>query len=208
MAHPGADVDDRVLPLSRTEALLQTDLIVEEKLDGFNIAIARDAYDWPKPYARSGKTEADRGGQLGRIRAFMGAEQPALDALLESWPVVYAEWLMRQHSVVYDALPSWLVVLDLWSPSEGFAGASARDLLCKEVGLCTPPRLYVGAIRNIATLETLVLRSQFGSGPAEGVVLREPLVGAPPSAKWLSPSFRRRSDHELSRAGKNQLRLP
>lgn len=204
---PGVDADDKILPPRRASLLLCSPLIVEEKLDGFNVAIARDGAGWPTPYSRSGKCTGDRGGQLGRIRAFLGTTSAAFDPVLASWPVLYAEWLMRQHSVAYDALPSWLIVLDLWSPTAGFAGADERDRVCAEAGLFTPARLYAGVVGEVARLASLTERSRFGSLPAEGVILRDMLQPTKsPVAKWLAPGFRRRSDSELARAGHNQLR--
>ncbi len=204
---PGMDADDKVMPSSQASRLLATTtLLVEEKLDGFNIAIARNEMGWPTPYARSGKTEKDRGGQLGRIRAYLGEQAFAFETVLATWPVIYAEWLMRQHSVVYDALPAWLVVLDFWSPSAGFAGFAARNALCAQAGLATPPSLFTGIVGDVKRLEELTQRSRFSSHPAEGCVLRDALTPEQaPVAKWLAPHFRRRSDDELGRAGHNTL---
>jgi RNA ligase len=202
------DADDKVMPARRASALLRTcPLAVEEKLDGFNVAIARDAAGWPVPYARSGKTQHDRGGQLGRIRAFLGDTHVAINAVLERWPVLYCEWLMREHSVAYDALPSWLVVLDLWSPTAGFAGAVERDRCCAEVALSTPPQLFSGIVGDVDRLITLTRQSRFGSVAAEGVVLRdEARALTTPVAKWLAPEFRRKSDDEFGHGGLNRLR--
>jgi hypothetical protein len=137
------------------------------------IAIAHDASGWPIPYSRSGKTHHDRGGQLGRIRAFLGSQSSALEEILTSWPVLYAEWMMREHSVYYDALPSFLIVLDLWSPTTGFAGAEERDRRCAKAGLHVPPLLHHGIVADTAHLADLVSKSQCRSGPAEGLVLRD-----------------------------------
>ncbi len=203
---PGADADDRVLPEPSALALLSRPLLVEEKLDGFNVSITCDEAGWPVPHARSGKTSGDRGGQLGRIRAFLGNQSDGVRLLLERWPVVYAEWMMRRHSVSYDALPSWLIVLDLWSPDAGFASHHERDERCAESGMPTPPALYLGVPKTVTLLESLCARSRYGSGAAEGVVLRDGDDGkAGALAKWLAPTFRRRSDAELARAEQNQL---
>lgn len=203
---PGTERDDRVMPEREARATLAGELLIEEKLDGFNISVASDPAGWPVPYARSGKSSGDRGGQLGRVRAFLTDRADSVRGLLERWPVLYAEWLMRRHTVAYDALPSWLIVLDLWSPSEGFASTAERDAQCASAGLSTPPALYVGTPRTVATLAGLCARSRYGSGPAEGVVLRDARpVSAAPVAKWLAPSFRRRTDDEFAGAEMNRL---
>lgn len=182
-------------------------LHVEEKLDGFNISIARDETGWPVAFARSGKTAHDRGRQLGRIRAFVGSHVEELAECFVEWPVVYAEWMMRQHSVEYDELPSWLVVLDLWAVDRGFAALADRDRICSAAGLVTPPELHDGLVHNEAALEKLCMGSRFGTGRAEGVVLRDvSLVGAGPVAKWLAPWFRRVADVEMRPERQNHLR--
>jgi len=79
--------------------------------------------------------------QIGRLRAWAGSHQGELGALTACGCVVYAEWLWLTHTVRYDALPDYLVVLDLWHPDAGFLPSADRDGRCSEVGLATPPLL-------------------------------------------------------------------
>jgi hypothetical protein len=98
-------------------------------------------------------------------------------------------------------------VLDLWSPTTGFAGAEERDRRCAKAGLHVPPLLHHGIVADTAHLADLVSKSQCRSGPAEGLVLRDAVdLPKPPLAKWLAPSFRRKSNEELRKAGNNRLR--
>jgi hypothetical protein len=162
---------------------------------------------WPVPFARSGRTFGDRGGQLGLVRAWIGDNAAALTTLLRCHSVVYGEWLRRRHTVPYDALPDWLVVLDLRRGDGTLVAPGARDEECACVGLTTPPALFVGTLGDLGRLRKLVGRSRFGSESAEGAVLRG-LGGSEPRpvAKWLAPGWRRANDAELSVRVQNGLR--
>ncbi len=204
-AHPGADRDDLVLTPEAANLLQTRTFCIEEKLDGFNLALACDDAGWPQPYARSGKTHGDRGGQLGRVRAWIAERAPALQGVLADWPVVYGEWLRLRHSVAYDLLPDWLVVLDLWHPEYGFAAVATRDATCQQAGLSVPQAYAVGRWPGAAAVEAFCQRSHYSTGRAEGVVLRNPAGGQEGAvAKWLAADFRRTSDADWT-AGDNGL---
>lgn len=195
--HAAADADDLVLSPAALEHLSGHVFRYEEKLDGFNIAITADDQGWPQPFARSGKSHGDRGGQLGRIRAWISDHAAPVQACLQGWPVLYGEWMLRRHSVRYDALPDWLIVLDLWHPDRGFASPEERDRLCRLAGLTSAPAYGTEPWRGEERMENWCRRSLVATGPAEGIVLRDPSrpeAGA--IAKWLAPHFRRRTDAE------------
>ena len=97
---------------------------------------------WPRVASRSGKTHGDHGGQLGRANAWIAERAAALQAQLGEGEVLYGEWLARTHSVGYDALADWLVVLDLWPAERGFVTVAERDSWAHAVGLATPPVVF------------------------------------------------------------------
>jgi len=111
--------------------------------------------------------------------------------------VLYGEWLARTHSVGYDALADWLVVLDLWHAERGFVTVAERDSRAHAVGLATPPVVFEGRLGSLAALEALHARSRVGSKLAEGLVIRLEHDGRLElRAKWLAPSFVRKSDDD------------
>lgn len=187
--------DDRLAEPGVVRALLSEPVVVEEKLDGMNVCVWLDETGWPVVAGRSGKTERDRGGQLGRVRAWLGERVEAIQRVLEPGGALYGEWLGRVHTVEYDALPDWLVVLDLWSPERGFEVVAERDRRCLEAGLVTPPVLFCGRLGSLEMLERLHGVSRFGSGAAEGLVVRREADGRlVERAKWIAPGFLQKSD--------------
>src|SRR5690606_2949046 len=140
---------DRLAEPGVVRALLSEPVVVEEKLDGMNVCVWLGEAGWPVVAGRSGKTERDRGGQHGRVRAWLGERVEAIQRVLESGGALYGEWLGRVHSVMYNALPDWLVVLDLWSPERGFEVVAERDRRCREAVLATPPVLFMGRLGSL-----------------------------------------------------------
>ena len=179
--------DDRVLEPTEADALLMRPVLVEEKLDGANVVVWLD--DRRVECAlRSGVGAQDRGRQLGPLKAWLGERADRLRDLLDG-RALYAEWLLVAHGIRYDALPAYLVGLDLWSPRSGFAAPDARNELLNRASLVAPPELHRGTIGGINPLEGLLGASRAGSEPMEGVVVR-PLDGREPRiAKFLRAGF-------------------
>src|SRR4051794_20391690 len=63
--------DDEVLTSSLSEKLLHAPLLVEEKLDGANVAVWLDDSGSIQSALRSGLGGQDRGRQLGPLRAWL-----------------------------------------------------------------------------------------------------------------------------------------
>jgi hypothetical protein len=196
----GAAADDRVLTSRQRAAWFRGEVVVEEKLDGSNVVIWRDDAGIVRSAGRAGLGARDRAGQLGRLRAWTAEQADALARVLAPDRAIYAEWLYLRHSVEYDRLPSWLVVLDLWSEAAGFCDVDERDARCAEAGLATPPVVYRGTIASTKQLEDLSARSRFARGAMEGLVLRSERDGRlDDRVKWLRPGFVRIEDAAWAR---------
>jgi len=105
--------------------------------------------------------------------------------------VGYGEWLWLEHSVRYDRLTDWLVLLDLWSGTSGMVDVERRDARAAEVDIAVPPRLFEGILGTSQSLLGLLGRSAFGDEAMEGVVLRRPDGSR---CKIVRPGFTRRPD--------------
>lgn len=138
----------------------------------------------------------DRAGQLGRLRAWVSERDLALRLVLGDGEVLYGEWLWVRHGVAYDRLPDWLVALDLWRPSAGFASVVERDNRCKQAGLVIPPRLFAGSLGDRRALLHLLGPARFSSTDlSEGLVLRGK---AGRRCKLVREGFERRDDEAWS----------
>jgi len=176
---------------------VDSEVVVEEKLDGANVSL------WLEDGVvtcglRSGPGAMDRAGQLGPLRAWVAQHDQALRQTLAEYQAIYAEWLLLSHSVGYDRLPSYLVVLDLWRP-EGFATPDERNGACSAAGLPGPPEVWRGVPGSLAAIEALLGPSSFGPEPMEGLVVRT-VDGRPPRlAKLRRGGFDQLDDAEWRR---------
>jgi hypothetical protein len=147
-------------------------LRVEEKLDGANVTLWMHNGQ-PQVMSRGGVGAMDRGRQLGRLRAWVAEHNEAVASLCADGSAAYAEWLWRRHSVAYDALPDWLIVLDLWRSDRGFSDPAERDRRARSAGVWTPPTRRIDAVlRSPDDALALLGAAAWSSQPAEGVVMR------------------------------------
>lgn len=198
--------DDLVLGGGQVGDMLAAECVVEEKVDGANVVIWQDDSGRVECALRSGPGAMDRAGQLGPLRAWLAANDEGVRAALARWPVLYAEWLLVSHSVVYDRLPAYLIVLDLWRPVDEFAMPDERNEASVTAGLSVPPELWRGVPGSLSTVEALLGPSTWGAGPMEGVVVRRLGGGEPRLAKLVRPEFDRLDD-QAWRGGRPRNRL-
>src|SRR6202034_149885 len=126
--------------------------------------------------------------------------------VLAEWPVLYGEWMLVTHTVAYERLPAYLVVLDLWREGDGFANAEVRNERCGAARLVVPPEIWRGVPGRVDMVEGLIGVSCWGDSPAEGVVVRRLSRGEPSRAKLVREGFARVAD-EAWRSGRPHNRL-
>lgn len=202
----GASRDDQVLSSAEAALFFAREVVVEEKLDGASVVLWLDDDGAVRSATRGGAGALDRAGQLGPLRAWTMERSDALRRLLDSGWALYGEWLWLAHGIPYRRLPDWLVALDLWHPSWGFASLEERDARLRAARLIGPPRMDRGILDSQARLDALMERSAYGDEPAEGAIVR--LVEAesgPRMAKVLAPGYARRTDEEWRRPVRNVL---
>lgn len=195
VASAAAGRDDLVLAPRMLEALLEREVVVEEKLDGANVML------WRTPAGiqaatRGGPGAVDRAGQLGPLRAWVARHVDALDPLLVDGRVLYGEWLWLQHGVHYDRLRDYLVCLDVWEAPGRWLGETARQAVLGAAGLQVPPEVFRGKLDTVERVADLLGDSEFADGPAEGLIIRPVMagVGVPRIAKFVRRDFVPRAD--------------
>lgn len=196
--------DDLVLAPAEVASLLGGPALVEEKVDGANVVLWEEG-GRVEPALRSGPGAMDRAGQLGPLRAWAAEHDEALRRVLAGGVALYAEWLLLAHSSPYDRLPAYLVALDLWHPHSGFVAVADRDRACAGAGLTVPPPVWTGVAGSVDAVERLLGPAAWGSGDAEGLVVRS-LADPALRAKLVPAGFRRLDDDEW-RAGRPRNRL-
>lgn len=186
---------DSVLPSAEVRGWLDARTVVEEKLDGANVAVWWDD-GRPAVASRGGPDAMDRAGQLGPLRAWVGRHLGPLAELCAGGWALYGEWLWLQHTVGYDALPDLLVVLDLHHADIGFAPHDERRTRVVRAGLVPPPVVFEGVLGDVEALLALIGTSRFGHEPMEGLVLRR---DATDRCKVVRPGFVRAGDDQIAR---------
>ena len=189
--------DDVDLGPGEVAELLTREVVVEEKVDGANVSLWLED-GTVRCGLKAGPGAMDRAGQLGPLRAWAARHDDSLRAVLDSCDAVYAEWLLVRHTIAYDRLPSYLVVLDMWRAS-GFAPPDERAVLCASTGLVLPPEVWRGVPGSVDRVEALLGPSRWGPEPMEGLAVRS-VDGQPPRlAKLLRAGFDRLGDDEWRR---------
>ncbi len=193
---PGVTRDDLVLTEEACKSLLNGAVRVEEKLDGANMsfAICRDGR--LELSTRGGVGAVDRGGHLGRARAWAAERSDQLRALLADGCVLYGEWLLTRHGVGYNRLPDLFVAFDLFDPKTGWANVRERDTRLRGARLSVPPLIGEFDGIDVAGVDMLMRASEFGAPSVEGVVVRAlgSRAGAPRLAKRLAEDLPRIAD--------------
>jgi hypothetical protein len=200
-----------VLSEDERERLLGGRAHIEEKLDGANISLAIGDNRHIEVASRGGPGAIDRGGHLGRARAWASERSDDLRSLLADGCVLYGEWLLTRHGVSYDSLPDLFVGFDLFDPTTGWISVRDRDERLHRAGLATPPVLGEFDSIDLATIDALIGPSAFGAPSAEGVILRavHPRDDVPRFAKRLAAGVSRVTDDAFGQTREeNRVRHP
>jgi RNA ligase len=191
-----------MLSADARDRLLSGKVRVEEKLDGANISIAVCAHGRLEVASRGGPGATDRGGHLGRVRAWAAERSDALRPLLADGFLLYGEWLLTRHGVGYEALPDLFVGFDLLDPATGWIPLSDRDELLRQAGVRAPHTLGEFDGLDLGAVDALIGPSIFGAPRVEGLIIRalDPHADVPRLAKRLADGVPRVTDEAFGRA--------
>lgn len=177
----GKPRDDKVLTTSEVREFLSGLVVLEEKVDGANLGLSVGPDGILRAQNRGQYLQRPYKGQFSRLDAWLTCYELALaDALGENL-ILFGEWLAATHSIVYDLLPDFFLVFDVYDRSVGrFWSTARRNALAEHLGL--------RAIRNMGNqhfelpeLKQIVLQSSsaYRQGSCEGIYLRRE------DADWL-----------------------
>ena len=173
--------DDKLMSTGDAQALVNGEIVVEEKLDGANIGISLAATGALQVQNRGGYLVEPYSGQFRCLGTWLAEHREAVSNVLRPDLILFGEWCAARHTVPYDRLPDWFVVFDVYDRSVGrFFSASRRTIFSERCGLAEVPTTVRGRM-TLAELGRLVqsARSNFRNGPLEGLIIRRE------SADWL-----------------------
>lgn len=171
----GTPRDDKVLSRAEAAALLDGEVVVEEKLDGANLGISLAPDGGLRAQNRGQYLAPPFGGQFSRLPAWLVMHESGLLAVLQPALILFGEWCAARHSLHYDRLPDLWLLFDVYDRDAGrFWSVERRDALATTAGLRCVPRLAQGRFR-LEQLKRLVAneRSHSADGPLEGAVVRQ-----------------------------------
>ncbi|MBU3695059.1 MAG: DNA ligase [Rhodocyclaceae bacterium] len=170
----GAPRDDKVLSQAEARALLDGEVVVEEKLDGANLGFSLGADGELRAQNRGQYLAEPHAGQFGRLSAWLEQRGDAVRAALNPDLMLFGEWCAARHSLDYTALPDLFLMFDVYDRAAGrFWSVNRRNALAASVGLQTVPVLMRGRT-SLAQLQQRVSStgSAYRDGPLEGVLVR------------------------------------
>lgn len=184
--------DGKVLSRAEAEALLNHEVVVEEKLDGTNVGISLAPDGGLRVQNRGQYLLPPYRGQFARLGAWLEAHADALFDALAPGRILFGEWCAARHSLDYNRLPDWWLLFDVYERQQDrFWSTEQRNDLAAAHGLITVPTLVRGHL-TLAELVALVRdqRSRFRQGAMEGVVVRTEADGwTLARAKLVRPDF-------------------
>lgn len=188
----GEPRDDKVLSAAEAKALLASDVVVEEKLDGANLGFSLSAEGDLLAQNRGQYLAEPHAGQFARLPAWISLHRDALLDVLQPSLMVFGEWCAARHSLDYGALPDWFLVFDVYDRDAGrFWSSQRRNALAETAGLATVREVFRGQT-TLPQLKQLVATasSRFRDGPMEGIVVRrESADWCEARAKLVRPDF-------------------
>lgn len=178
---PGMPRDDKVLARDEVEALLNGQVVIEEKLDGANLGISLAVGGELHVQNRGAYLRPPFAGQFQRLPEWLVVHQDMLFDALGSDLIAFGEWCAARHSLDYSQLPDWWLLFDVYDRrAKRFWSSARRDELAREAGLQVVRQVDRGRY-SAAALLRLVDRehSAYRDGPIEGIVVRRE------SEEWL-----------------------
>lgn len=175
---PGKPRDDKVLALQEVSEILAGDVVVEEKVDGANLGFSVSDDGELRGQNRGSYLDLDAPqGQWKPLKRWLATRRQALIDALAPNLMLFGEWCYAVHSVRYTRLPDWFLAFDVYDRSTGaFWSVDRRNELAGTLGIVTVPELSRGR-HSVESLPSLLGKSQFADGQAEGLYVRREASG-------------------------------
>ncbi len=198
----GQPRNDKVLAPDEVEALLAGEVVVEEKIDGANVGFSTNEEGGLRVQNRGQYLDpAHSHGQFQPLWSWLPAREAALADALYPDLILFGEWCVAVHSVIYDRLPDWFMGFDVYDRRvEGFWDIDRRNRLLTKLGLTGVPQLATGHFSITQLREILFSDSRIGGSAMEGVVVRKEAGGLTTErAKLVRAEFLQAIDGHWSR---------
>jgi len=179
---PNASRDDLVATYDEFRpAFISENVEITEKVDGSNCGMAlfdgepvirNHNHILRKGYVK--ETPAKK--QFSSVFNWFYENKDKFDALNGQGPFgVFGEWMIAQHGLEYNNLPSWFIAFDLYNyeTSNFVSPKTARPILIN-AGFTVVPQLYFGKLKDFEQLEELANQPSLFTSKAnrEGIYIK------------------------------------
>jgi hypothetical protein len=148
-------------------------LVVEEKLDGANAAIAFAPDGTLRLQSRGHVLSGGpRERQFAPFKAWAAGISDLLWARLADRYVLFGEWLFAKHTVFYDALPHYFAAFDLYDTHRrAFVSTPRRNEMLAGTPVVSVPILFTGVVDSLTELTKLIAPSTCRTPNWRGVLV-------------------------------------
>ena len=145
------------------KAIASRNVVVEEKMDGANVAISfRDTGEMLLQSRGHFLTGGVREKHFSLFKQWAYNLANKLYLVLGNRYILYGEWLYAKHTIFYDFLPHYFLeydVLDL--KTENFLDTPSRQRLLQDLAIVSVPILYSGKPKKYSELTSLIGQSNY-----------------------------------------------
>lgn len=181
---PNASPDDKLATDEDAKIVFERHCVIQEKIDGSNCGMALvdgNAVIRNREFilCKGYKKDTPAKKQFASVFTWFYENRDKFEKLARIIPntSVFGEWMVAQHGIYYDKLPSWFIAYDLYDYEQRqFVEPVEATEALKAVGFATVPTLYAGAVPNYELLEDLAKGpSPFTTtAPREGIYIKIP----------------------------------
>jgi atypical dual specificity phosphatase len=173
--------DDLILDKDHIKELLNTQVYIEEKIDGANMGISIKDYTIVVQN-RSHYVTSDYHQQFKPLSNWIKNHTADLWHILEDESkILYGEWVCAKHSIHYTSLPDYFIAFDLYDKNEKrFYSRERFEKILEGTSICIVPLITKGVFSNVKQILDLVkTQSSYYNGQIEGLYIRRC------NSKWL-----------------------
>ena len=167
------DADDIVLSKEASRSILESEVVIQEKIDGNCIGFSFNPEGSPVIQSRRETIDTAVNPFFKKVREFYNLHQNDIFDICLGRYVLFGEWAYWRHSVKYDALPSFFMAHDLFDKEEQrFVSVSVLEDKVSGKGIAVNHPIFRGVVGCVDQLKGLIGESQFGSKQMEGLYIR------------------------------------
>ena len=166
--------NNKVLSPDEVSDLLDGEVVVEEKIDGSNLGISLGTDGNFLLQKRGDNLYPPFTGEFKHLERWLHLHENKLFECLDMGLIAFGEWMAARHGLLFDKLPDWWILFDLYDrDEERFYSTHRRNKWARKAGVATVPEVAKGRFTLEGLIELLFdTQSRFRSGVLEGLIVR------------------------------------